>query len=99
MYKIIKDGETIAITEKLRYIKQNGAGVFIGCNDKDAQGIAVKNTPYNLAGRGAMRGCETVVVLEVDGGDCIQAGEEMQTDTDALIIEHEYRLTLLEMGV
>lgn len=99
MYKIVKDGKTVAITEKLNFIKQSESGVFVGCSEREAQGVAVKNTPYNLFGRGGMNGCETVAVLEVDGGACIHTGDESQNETDALIVDHEYRLTLIELGV
>ncbi len=99
MYKIIKDGEEIAITEKINYIKQNTNGVFVSCTEREAQGVAVRNTAYNLLGRGGMSNCETVIAIEVDGGEHIQSGEASQTETDVLVVDHEYRLTLLEMGV
>lgn len=99
MYKIIKDGAEIALTEKLNFIKQTPAGVFVSCAESEAQGVAVKNTPYNLLGRGNIEGCETVVIMEIDGGEHIQTGEECQSETDAFVVDHEYRLTLLENGV
>lgn len=99
MYRIIKNGEEIAITEKLNFIRQTTAGVFVSCTEREAQGVAVKNTAYNLVGREAMANCETVAIIEVDGGAHIQTGETSQTEADALIVDHEYRLTLLEMGV
>ena len=99
MYKIKKDNELIAMTEKLNFIKQTDKGIFVSCNEKDAQGIAVKNTPYNLLGRKAMASCETVFVFEVDGGECIKNTDENQIVSDALVVDHEYRITLIEMGV
>lgn len=99
MFKIIKDGETIAITEKLHFIKQDGNGIYKSCSEKEAQGVAVKNTPYNLVGREAMNGCATVSVMEIDAGAHIQAGDVMQTETDALVVDHEYRIALIELGV
>lgn len=99
MYKILKNGKTLAITDTLNYIKQAESGVFVGCSANDAQGIAVKNTVYNLVGRSPIAGCESVVVFKVDGGACIENGDASQTETDTLVIDHEYRLTLLEMGV
>ena len=99
MYKIIKDGVVIATTEKLNFIKQSASGIFVSCDESDAQGVAVKNTAYNLVGREPMNECETVAAFEVDGGACIQENGENQTETDTLVVDHEYRLTLLEMGV
>lgn len=99
MYQIIKDGETVAITEKLHFIKQDTSGIFKACNEREAQGIAVNNTPYNLIGREAMNGCETVAILEVDGGASIQTGEQQQTALAALLIEVKYKQTLYDLGV
>ena len=99
MYKITKDGDVIAYAEKLNYIKQKENGVFVSCTEKEAQGVAVNNTAYNIAGRQEMTGCETVAIFDVDIGEYIQHGEECQTETDALVIDHEYRITLLELGV
>lgn len=99
MYAIIKDGEQIAITEKLNYITQNKNGVFVSSTESDAQGVAVNNIPYNIAGRGKMADCESVVIFEIDGGRCIETGNENQHETDTLVVDHEYRLTLLELGV
>lgn len=72
MYAIYQNGVEIAITEKLKYIKQAPSGVFIPCKENEAQGIAVKNTAYNLVGREPMTGCETVAIMEVDGGAYIK---------------------------
>ena len=99
MYKIIKNGEQIAITEKLNFIKQAKNGVFYKCDEKEAQGVAINNTPYNIFGREPMAVNDTVIIIEVDGGQCIQNGDENQHETDTLVVDHEYRLTLLEMGV
>ena len=99
MYKINKDGTTIALVEKLNFIKRSETGIFVSCAENEAQGVAVKNTPYNILGRKPMAECETVVIFEVDGGECLTTTDENQTTADALIVDHEYRLTLLEMGV
>lgn len=99
MYKVIKNGVEIAITDELTFIKQTADSVFVLCTEDEAQGVAVRNTPYNLLGRGGMTDCETVVVAKVDGGEHIEAGEASQLETDVLVVDHEYRLTLLELGV
>ena len=40
MYKIIKDGTTIGLTEFLTYIKQHDNGCFVLCPEPEASGIA-----------------------------------------------------------
>ena len=99
MYKIIKDGAIVAMTEQLNFIKKEADGVFYACTESEAQGIAVNNTAYNLLGREEMAECETVIAVKVDGGACILEGENNQTETDALIVDLEYRMALYEMGV
>lgn len=99
MYRLIKDGKVFAITENLTFIRQSNNGVYVICAEEKAQGIAHKNVPYNLLGREPMAGLETVIAVEVDGGECIHNGDVNQTDADALIVDHEYRITLIELGV
>lgn len=41
MYKIIKDGTTIGLTEFLTYIKQHDNGCFVLCPEPEASGIAL----------------------------------------------------------
>lgn len=100
MYKIIKtNGDVVTVTEKLNFIKQGSNGIYYSSDEKDAQGIATNNKVYNLLGREAMANCETVVVVEIDGGACIIEGENQQTETDGIIVDHEYRLIMVELGV
>ena len=99
MFKLIKNGKVFAITENLTHIKQSRNGVYVICTEEEAQGIAYKNMPYNLLGREPMAELETVIAVEVDGGECIYTGDIKQTDADALIVDHEYRLILIETGV
>ena len=69
MYKVIKDGEQIALIEKPVYIKCLSDGTFTPATEADCQGIAVDSVPYNLFGCNSMD-CvtETVMLCECDGG-------------------------------
>ena len=69
MYSVIKNGKTIAMTERLNYIRLHTDGFYILCQKSEAQGVAVFGTPYHLYGREEMEGCETVIVQEVDDGN------------------------------
>lgn len=97
MITIYKDGNRIALVEKPNYIRQDG-DVYILCQESEAQGIAVNSVPYNLSDREPMPGLETVVVVETDGGGRIYQGDLEQANTDELIVDQEYRLTILELG-
>ena len=72
MYKIIKDGTTIGLTEFLTYIKQHDNGCFVLCPEPEASGIVFSGTPYQLAGRPEMGDVETVTVEEADAGTELQ---------------------------
>ena len=62
MYKITKDGATLAMTEAPTYIKQAENGCFVLCQEEEAAGIALGGVPYHLLGRTAMEGVETVML-------------------------------------
>ena len=54
MYKIIKDGATVGMTEAPNYIKQTENGCLAPCPEAEAQGVAHTGVPYNLLGRQPM---------------------------------------------
>lgn len=78
MYRIIKDGAAIGLTENLNYIKQAENGCYVLCPEPDASGIAFGGTVYHLLGRDALDGVETISLEVVDGG------KELQ-DTNAVV--------------
>ena len=89
MFRIIKDGGSVGMTEAPTYIKQAENGCYVLCPEPEASGIAFGNTVYHLAGREAIEGAETVALEHIDA----------ISDTDALTVDHEYRITLLELGI
>ena len=105
MFRIIKtsDGESLGMTESPVYIRQSEEnGCFILCPEPEASGIAFAGTPYQLLGREPMNGAgdmETVMLESVDAGAVLQESQESYPDLDAMAIDHEYRLTLLELGL
>lgn len=56
MFKITKDGATVAMTEAPNYIKQAENGCFVLCPEAEATGIAHNGTVYHLLGRPDMAG-------------------------------------------
>ena len=91
MYEIRKNGSVIALTEKPNYIRLHPDGFYILCEQKEAQGVAYHGTPYLFAD-GAM-------VCEVDKGADILETEKTVSDNDAMNVDQEYRLVLLELGL
>lgn len=68
MFKITKDGATLAMTEAPNYIKQQTNGCYALCAAEEAEGIAHAGTVYHLLGRPALEGVETVMLEETDAG-------------------------------
>ncbi len=85
MFKITKDGATLAMTEAPNYIKQAGNGCFVLCPEAEATGIAHNGTVYHLLGRPGMEGAEITVMLEeTDAGAEIQSASESATENAKL---------------
>lgn len=97
------DGERLGMTETPTYIKQAENGCFVLCPEpEEASGIAFAGTPYHLLGRDtpeSMANLETVMLEETDAGPMVAAAQELSADIDGLTVDHEYRITLLELGL
>ncbi|MEG1593368.1 MAG: hypothetical protein RR350_03080 [Oscillibacter sp.] len=99
MYKIIKDGTTLAMTEAPNYIKRQGNGCLALCAAEEAAGIAHAGTVYHLLGHPPLEGVETVVLEAADTGTMLVETRQATDDADALNVDQEYRLTILELGI
>ena len=71
-----------------------------------ATGVIFQGVIYNLPGHSEFEGCETAAVVEIDDGVVlneqqrrIAAAEATEADEDALSVDHELRLTMLELGI
>lgn len=76
MFKIIKDGTSLGMTEAPTYVQQAENGCFVLCQEGQATGIAYGGTVYHLLGREALEGAESVILEETDAGAEIQAAGE-----------------------
>lgn len=99
MFRIIKDGASLGLTEKLNYIMQAENGCYVLCPEQNASGIVFEGTPYHLLGRDSLEGLETVSLEETDAGSEMKAVQDAQKDSDALNVDHDYRLVLLELNI
>lgn len=102
MYEIksTSDGSRIGLTDAPYYISMAANGCFVPSPEHDAQGICFAGTVYNMLGRQAMTGVENTVMLEpVDAGELQAAANTAIRDADAMNVDQEYRLTLLELGI
>ena len=76
MFKIIKDGTSLGMTEAPTYVRQAENGCFVLCQEAEATGIAHNGTVYPLLGREALEGAESVILEAADAGAEIQAAGE-----------------------
>ena len=99
MYKIVRGGESLGMTEALTYIKKAENGCYVLCPEPEASGIAFAGAVYHLAGRADLDGADTVAVERVDAGEELDAVSEAIADSDAMNVDQEYRLILLELDL
>ena len=104
MFKITRasDGKSLGMTEAPIYIKQAENGCYNLCPEPEASGIAFEGKPYRLLGREipeGMAGLESVMLQETDTGPMIEESRQLSLDIDGLTVDHEYRITLLELGL
>lgn len=83
MYRIIKDGVTVGLTEAPTYVRKQENGCFALCAEPEAQGIAHGGTVYGLVGRDPVEGLDTVVLELTDAGAHF---EDIQSAIDDLVI-------------
>lgn len=76
MFRIIKAGAGIGLTENLNYIKKAENGCYILCPEPDASGIVFEGVAYHLLGRAAMDELETVSLEQTDAGSEITKATE-----------------------
>ena len=76
MFRIIKAGAGIGLTENLNYIKKAENGCYILCPEHDASGIVFEGVAYHLLGRVAMDELETVSLEQTDAGSEITKATE-----------------------
>ena len=91
MYKIITNTGETHLTEKPIFIRKHENGCFVLTDVNHAEGVAYHGTPYMFA--------DGAICYEVDKGDDILETEKTVSDNDAMSVDQEYRLTLLELGL
>lgn len=101
MYQIMyhETGAAFALTERPNYITRAENGCFVLCSREEATGLAWEGTPYALLGKDLEGAAGTVLLAEADGGREIRALETAAEDTDAMLVDQELRLTLMELGI
>ena len=91
MYKITTPTGDTYLTEKCNYIRVYKPGVYLLTDVAHADGVSYQGTPYLFA--------DGAACCEVDAGESMQTTEKTVSDNDAMNVDQEYRLTLLELGL
>ena len=91
MYRITTPTGETHLTEKLTYIRKHSSNVFLITDQQRAEGVAYHGTPYLFS--------DGAICYEVDKGADILETEKTVSDNDAMSVDQEYRLTLLELGL
>lgn len=91
MYKIITNTGETHLTEKPTFIRKHENGCFVLTDVNHAEGVAYNGTPYLFV--------DGTICFEVDKGADILETEKTVSDNDAMSVDQEYRLTLLELGL
>lgn len=80
MYRILKDGESLGMTEALTYVRKAKNGCYVLCQEAEATGIAYNGTAYHLLGREAMEGAESVSLEKTDAGAAITEAKDLAAE-------------------
>lgn len=102
MHRIINSetGDCLGVTDSPVFVRPHENGCFVLCPEPEAQGISFAGTVYQLQDRPSMGGTEVVVMLEaMDAGAALADIQQTAADNDAMNVDHELRLTMLEMGL
>ena len=91
MYRITTATGESFLTEKVNYIRVHKSGVYLLTDVNHAEGVAYHGTPYLFS--------DGAICYEVDKGADILETEKTVSDNDAMSVDQEYRLTLLELGL
>lgn len=91
MYKITTPTGESYLTEEVSYIRVHAPGVYLLTDANHAEGVAYQGTAHLFA--------DGAQVCQVDGGTRIAGTEKTVADNDAMNVDQEYRLTLLELGL
>lgn len=92
MYEIYKDGVSISIEDKARFVKLQSNGTYCLCDEPEAHGVVVNNEYIcHLEGKPPIPVAETVSIVEINGSALL-------TELDTAIIDLEYENIQLELG-
>ena len=98
MYRITAPSGETFLTEKVTYVRQHKPGVFLITDQQRAEGVNYHGMNY-LYKDGTQchefDGADEIRRLSVENAEL----KAVQADTDEMVIDHEYRMMMLESSV
>ena len=94
MYHAQQDGKTLS-TERLLWVRLQPNGVYILCDETEGQGVILDGEIYHVDGREKIDKPTIYLYWQDD----VTAVSEATEGMEALVVDQEYRLILLELGV
>lgn len=91
MYRIKTPSGDSFLIELPTYVRQHSSGKFLITDQKHAEGVGYGGKYYLFK--------DGIQLQEVDKGADILETEKTVSDNDAMNVDQEYRLTLLELGL
>ena len=86
LYKIIRDGETVRVTDKVTFTTKTDAGFFVECERENAQGFCLRNGDvWSLAGTDGYAGIPSASLESVEESKLFsdfQTAERNRADID-----------------
>ena len=87
MYRIVKDGTVLGLTEQPNFVEPLDNGAWGLCDEPRARAIAWEGKVYGLTGKSDTDDLELVTLAYVDGGaltavaEATQAERQLQTES------------------
>ena len=98
MYKIITPSGETFLTEKVTYVRQHKSGVFLITDQQRAEGVGYQGNFYLFADGAQCHefdGADEIRRLSIENAEL----KAVQADTEEMVIDHEYRMMMLESSV
>lgn len=65
MYRIFRNGDTLATISSLTFVRMQENGSYAVCDEADAQGIVLDGTVYHVLGLPDLDNVDTVTIIEI----------------------------------
>ena len=99
MYEFFLNNKSFISLHSPTFICKQKNGYFTLCDEAQAQGVVINNVTYHIHSKPDIGEFSTVVMQKIS--EDVNQTEEMQvqSDIDGITVDHELRITMLELGL